>query len=283
MLPVTDRPIRPPAPPAVRVMRSIRKYWSIFTTQMINSLAYPGELIGRSLTIIPFMWIFAQLWRVTFAASGSAEINGLTLSDTIWYLMMAETITLSYPRMSNTIAEAVKDGSIAYVLNKPYDFLLYQLSTSMGETIFRAVMNVLFGGLVVWALVGPPPSMLGFLVAIPAVLGAFVLNFYISVMIGLAAFVTEEVSAFVWIYNKLSFILGGLLIPLDFYPAWLQAIAHALPFASMVYGPARLFVSPTPAALLATIGMQLAWIVGLGLLTTLVYRRGLSELTVNGG
>jgi len=25
---------------------------------LTNSLAYPGELIGRSLMIIPFMWIF---------------------------------------------------------------------------------------------------------------------------------------------------------------------------------------------------------------------------------
>jgi ABC-2 type transport system permease protein len=106
--------------------------------QLINSLAYPGELVGRSLMIIPFMWIFAQLWRVTFNAAGTEIINGLTLRDTLWYLMMAETIELSRPRLGNTIADAVKDGSIAYVLNKPYNFLLYHLSTSMGETVFRA-------------------------------------------------------------------------------------------------------------------------------------------------
>ena len=40
-------------------------------------------------------------------------------------------------------------------------------------------------------------------------------------------------------------ILGGLLIPLDFFPDWLAAIARALPFAYTLYGPARLFVEPT--------------------------------------
>ena len=48
-------------------MKAFKKYWAIFQITLINSLAYPGELIGRSLMIIPFMWIFYQLWKVTYA------------------------------------------------------------------------------------------------------------------------------------------------------------------------------------------------------------------------
>lgn len=261
----------------------LRKYWYIFQIQVLNSLAYPGELIGRSLMIIPFMWIFAQLWKVTFAAAGTEAINGLTLQDTLWYLVITETIELSRPRVGNNIADAVKDGSIAYVLNKPYNFLLYQFSTSMADTVFRAVMNAIFGGLIMWALVGPPPHPLGFLIALPAVVGAWVLNYCVAVLIGLAAFVAEDVNAFQWILQKLSFIFGGLLIPLDFYPAWLRSIADALPFSAMVYAPARLFVTPTLEGLLNTLGMQLVWIAALSLLTVLAYQRGVKSLTVNGG
>jgi len=261
----------------------MKKYWFLFTTQVVNSLAYPGELLGRSLLILPFMWIFYQLWRVTFQAAGSTEINGMTLPMTLWYLMLAETIELSRPRLGNTISEAVKDGSIAYILSKPYDFLLYHYSTSMGETIFRAVFNALFGGAIVWWLVGAPPSPLGWLLAPVVILGAWTVNFCIAAMIGLSAFVVEDISAFQWIYQKFAFIFGGLLIPLDFYPPWLQALARALPFSSMVYGPARLFVEPSAGAFLATVGQQLAWIVALGLLLTFFYRRSINLLTVNGG
>src|SRR5262245_55480255 len=145
-------------------MKRVRKYWFIFQITLINSLAYPGELIGRSLMIVPFMWIFYQLWKVTFGATGSDVINGLTLQDTLWYLMLAETIELGRPPLARTISENVKDGSIAYLLNKPYDFMLYQLSSAMGETIFRAIMNAIFGGLIVWLLVGGPAHPLGFIV-----------------------------------------------------------------------------------------------------------------------
>ena len=116
-----------------------------------------------------------------------------------------------------------------------------------------------------------------------AVMGAWTLNFCIATLIGLTAFVVEDISAFQWIYQKLAFVFGGLLIPLDFYPAWLQTICRALPFASMTYAPARLFVDPSLASFSAVVGMQLVWILTLGLLLIFSYRRGLAYLTINGG
>jgi ABC-2 type transport system permease protein len=264
-------------------MKTFAKYWSIFQITLINSLAYPGELVGRSLMIIPFMWIFYQLWKVTYSAAGADVISGLSLRDMLWYLMLAETIELGRPPIARTMSENVKDGSIAYILNKPYDFLWYQFSTAMGETIFRALLNALFGGLTVWFLVGGPNHPEGFLIAIPAILGAWVLHFCINAMIGLSAFVVEDVSAFTWIYQKLAFIFGGMLIPLDFYPQWLQVIAKAMPFASAIYAPSRLFVTPSVALFINVMSLQLIWILVLSVILAVVYRRGLTQLTVNGG
>lgn len=261
----------------------MRKYFSIFQIQIVNSLAYPGELVGRSLMIIPFMWIFYQLWSVTFRASSADVINGLSLRDTLWYLMMAETIELGRPRVARTVAENVKDGSIAYLLNKPYDFMLYQFSTSMGETVFRTLTNALFGGAVVWLLVGPPLHLKSWPMAIVAIFGAWIINFCMNALIGLIAFVAEDVAPFEWIYQKLAFMLGGLMIPIDFYPGWLQALSRSLPFASALYAPARLFVSPDASQFAALVGMQLVWIAILVSALALAYRRGVSYLTVNGG
>ncbi len=264
-------------------MKAFQKYWAIFQITLINSLAYPGELIGRSLLIIPFMWIYFQLWNITFRASGSEVINGMTLYTTMWYLMMAETIELSRPALARTISDNVKDGSIAYLLNKPYSFLLYQFSSSMGETVFRALMNAVFGGILVWWLVGPPPALTGWLFAFIGLLGTWILNFCISCLIGLSAFLVEDVAPFMWIYQKFIFILGGFLIPLDFYPDWLQTIAKALPFAAMIYGPSRLLVSPTMELLASVLLMQGIWILVMGLTLVIAYRRGVAYLTVNGG
>ncbi len=264
-------------------MRAFSKYLAIFKINLLNSLAYPAELLSRSLMILLFMWIFYQLWRVTFAASGSDQINGLTLKDTLWYLLLAETMALGIVRQSRAISQQVKDGSIAYLLNKPYDFLLYQLSSGLGESLPRMGMLGLLGGALVWLMAGPPPPPANWPFALAALAGAWLLNFCAWGMIGLSAFVVEEVAPFEWIYSKMTFVLGGMLIPIDFYPAWLQTVTKALPFAYLMYGPARLFVRPDEALFLQILAGQVVWLAILGSLLWFVYHRALRNLAINGG
>ncbi len=261
----------------------MKKYLAVFKINLLNNLAYPAELVTRSAMILLFMWIFFQLWRITFAAAGTEAINGLTLRDTMWYLLLAETLELGRPRLARGISEQVKDGSIAYLLNKPYNFLLYQLSSGLGESLPRMGMLFVLGGALVWAMAGPPPDLVNWPLALVALTGAWLLHFCVNALIGLAAFSVEEVTPFEWIYQKLVFILGGMLIPLDFYPAWLQTIARSLPFAYMMYGPARLFVLPDMQVFVQIAIGQIVWLAVLGGLLALVFSRGMKRLAINGG
>ena len=93
----------------------------------------------------------------------------------------------------------------------------------------------------------------------------------------------EDVAPFMWIYQKFVFILGGFLIPLDFYPTWLQTIAKSLPFAAMIYGPSKLLVSPSMELFTSVLLLQAVWIIALGTTLVVAYRRGVTYLTVNGG
>jgi hypothetical protein len=54
---------------------------------------------------------------------------------------------------------------------------------------------------------------MGWLFAFIALLGTWVLNFCITCLIGLSAFLVEDVSPFMWIYQKFIFILGGFPHP----------------------------------------------------------------------
>lgn len=261
----------------------MKKYLAILKINLLNSLAYPAELLTRVLMIVLFMWIFFQLWRVTFAASGAEAINGLTLQDMMWYLLLAETIELGRPRLARLISQQVKDGSIAYLLNKPYDFLYYQFASGLGESLPRLGMLFLVGGIVVWTLAGPPPPLAHWPAAFLLLAGAWLLHFCVNALIGLAAFIAEEVAPFEWIYQKMVFILGGMLIPIDFYPAWLQTICRNLPFAYMMYGPARLFVRPETTAFVQTLLGQILWLAVLGGCLVLAFARGMRRLAINGG
>lgn len=263
--------------------RRFLKYWAIFRTQVVHVLAYPADLIARALTAVMFAWVFFHLWRAAYGSTGQGTLSGLTLHDTLWYLVVAEAIVLSRPRTAVGIAESVKSGEIAYLLNRPYHFLLYQASVGIGDAILRIGLNLLAGGAVIWALAGPPPDPIGWPMVVAGVVLGWGVDFCMTAMIGLAAFVTEEVSSFEWIYRKFVLLLGGVLIPLDLFPGWLRDVALALPFASAVYGPARLFVSPDMSRFIHLMLAQAAWLGALGLVLSLLYRRAVGWLTVNGG
>jgi ABC-2 type transport system permease protein len=264
-------------------LRRTNKYWAIFKTQVANQFTYPADIFSRSVMIVLFIWIFAQLWRTTYGASGSNEISGLSLNDTIWYLLIAETIILSQPSVAVPISSAVKDGSIAYLLSKPYNFLLYQLSIGLGDSLLLLITNALTGGIIAWVMVGPPPNIKGLPLTIIVILLATLINFCFNALIGLLAFITEEVNAFQWIYSKFILVLGGVLIPLDFFPDWLQKISKLLPFAQITYGPARFFIDPELPRFINLIAFQSIWLLLLTIILVLVYKKGTSWLAINGG
>ena len=264
-------------------MKRLAKYWAILRTQVVNQMTYWGDLIVQSFTILLFLWIFLQLWRTTYGASGQTQIAGLTLNDTLWYLMIAETQVLSRPRISRTVSDAVKDGSIAYLLNKPYSFLLYQLSVSLGDISVRMVFNILAGGTLVWITVGPPPDLRTIPLTLVALLLGWLIDFSFAALIGLTAFITEDVAAFEWIYQKVVFLLGGLLIPLDFFPPWLRSISLVLPFAYTLYGPARIFVDPSMTLFGRIFIGQIIWLGVVSTILVLFYQRSINRLAINGG
>ncbi|MEZ4709983.1 MAG: ABC-2 family transporter protein [Caldilineaceae bacterium] len=259
------------------------KYIAIFRIQLNNNFAYMGNFLMGGAAMVFFMFIFSQLWRVTYGAVGAQQIGGLRYEDVLWYLMLAEVIELSKPRLAQGIAQSVRDGSIAYLLSKPYNYIVYQCSIGLGDSLLKMGMNAVIGGATLWLIVGPPPPVWGWPLALVTVMGAWLIYFCISALIGLAAFVTEEVRAFEWIYQKLIFILGGFLIPIDLYPDWLQPIAKSTPFAYAIYGPGRLFVDPSLGRFAEVFAGQILWIFVLGGLLMLAYRRGMGWLAINGG
>lgn len=266
----------------MRLTKSVDKYAAITRINLLNNLAYVGELTYRSIFMVVILYVFIQLWNVTFSVVGSDRIAGLSLSDTVWYLVMTETVMLSRIRIAGKIAEEVRDGSLAYTVGRPYSYLLYHFFYGIGDTLLRIVINFAAGSILVTILVGPMPAT-NLPAVLVVVLLAIVLDFCISGLLGLLAFFTEDVDSFVIIYQKILFILGGMMIPLEFLPVWLRDIAYVLPFNYAIYAPARLFVGFDWGRWLSAVANQAIWIGVFMLLLGLMFRWGMRRVSINGG
>jgi ABC-2 type transport system permease protein len=261
-----------------------RKYVWLGLVAARSNLAYVGEVVTRTIFLGVILFIFLQLWRVTFAESGEARLGGLTLTQMLWYLAITEAITLSGPRVAQEVDQDVRTGALAVQLIRPLAYPLSRLGMALGERLVRFALNAAVGALIALAFVGPIPlAPAGLLLFAVALLAAFVLDFLLLLLIGLGAFWIEDTSGLWLIYSRVTMILGGMLLPLELFPAGLQPILRALPFASIIYGPARMFVRPDAAFLGDLLLRQAVSAALAGVAVALIYRAGIRRIHANGG
>lgn len=265
-------------------LRGLGKYWAVWRVTVRSQLAYLPELLWRTLFMVVIIYILTQLWRVTYSGAGASSLAGLTLPHMIWYLVVTESLILSRPRQIGIIDGEVKGGDIAYRLNRPYHYLLYHYSTFLAEALLRVVVNLTVGSLIALALVGPIRIHLWSVpVFLAGALFGLTMEFLIHMCIGLGAFWVEDTSAFAWVYDKLLFILGGMLMPIDLFPGIIRRISLVLPMNYIVYRPAKALVALAPGHAASMLLGQLVWLTALGLSAILIYRAGVKRVNVNGG
>jgi ABC-2 type transport system permease protein len=263
--------------------KSFPKYTKIFTVTMSNTFTYAFDILLKTTFVLILLYILTHLWKAAYE-HGSTRIEGYSLSDMLWYLMFTEALVTSRGRPEEKIDQEVKSGNIAYMLNKPYNYLLFQLSLWTGEFLPQLITNFFAGSILIYFMAGP--INFNFLTIVPliiTVIFATIMEFFIRMSIGLSAFWLEDVNMASFIYYKIIFVFGGMLIPLDFFPPLLKKIAVNLPFGFMVYEPAKLFIKFDWIHFLYVIKMQSIWILITGVICYFIYSRGLRRLNINGG
>ncbi len=260
------------------------KYFEVVRIGLRSRFAYIWDQLLSTVQIGLFMFVFVQLWRVTYKAGGGAPINGFAMNEMIWYLVATEGIILSLPRIHATMEAEVKSGDLAIRLNKPYSYLMFHFSGFAGEALVRLVTLLFTGGLVTYLLVG------GFdfqWQAVPVLLLVYLLtlglHFAYNATVGLAAFWVEDVAGLFFIVDRIKWVLGGMLLPIEVFPDAIRRVAEALPFQYMIGGPARLFVKWDGAQALHLVLAQGLWVLIFGLICWSVYRLGVRRVDVNGG
>jgi ABC-2 type transport system permease protein len=245
-------------------------------------MMYAANFLAGTFFFALIIFIFLQLWKAISLGSGSLE--GYSVNRMVWYYVVAEMVVLSKSDVFRSMNEEIRGGGIVYKLNKPYSFVAYQFSDGMGQTAVKLLANLPVGILVGFLYVG---RLEGFAwqslpAVILSVLLGILLNFFMDAFIGMTAFWTEDNSAFYWIAQKLSFVLG-LLLPLEFLPGVIRQIAVFLPFSYIAYAPARLLTSFSRETLIDILPVQMFYTALFAALTAWMYMRGVKKLNVNGG
>ena len=258
----------------------MNKYLAFAKLGFRQARAEPGELLGRAFFFVLILGVFSAVWR---AVADSGVSTARQPTELLWYLAVTEWVLMSAPSVHFQMEEDIRRGDVAYQIARPASWLGARLAHGLGALAVRAPVMLIVACAAAWSLAGPPRRPVELVVAIAFGLVASAVMTLFHVGIGIAAFWLGDVAPAYWIWQKLLFVLGGLLLPLQFYPALFVRITRFTPFPTLLAGPASLATGEPlmPAGVLAltlAIWALVGWVIARA-----AFDRAVRRLHVNGG
>ncbi len=258
----------------------MRAYLAGFDRGFRRTIADPGDMAVRVGFFAIILVVMVALWRAAIAAHGGS-IGGYDMRSLLWYVFAAQTAVLGVrPRSVEEIGDEIGSGAIAIQMLRPVSVVGLRISIELGEGAARLLTALIAGGMLTWWFAGPPPSAAGLALAVPAVALGCAANVASQHAFGAVAFWLLDAKSSWFFYQKLVFLPGGMLIPLELLPHPLELASRLLPFATMAYVPGRLASGDADPMLLA---WQLGWLAALMAIAVAAFAAGERRLSVVGG
>ena len=260
--------------------RAIARYLAFARIAAAQARHERGDLLGRVVFFAVILGVFSSLWRAVAEAGMPVAADPTRL---VWYLATTEWILLSAAPVHLEIQEAIRRGDVVYRLGRPVSYVIAEFAAGLGLLAVRAPVLGLTAFLCAFAFTGSTPPLSALIVVVPFGLAAAALMTALDLWLGLLAFWLQDVSPVYWLWQKLIFVLGGLMLPLDLYPSVIQRAAAFTPFPVLLAGPASFVVGTgrvTPGVLARDL---VIWSGVTALAVWWMFRRATAALTINGG
>jgi ABC-2 type transport system permease protein len=233
-----------------------------------------------------FLLVHTQVLLGFFRARPNAA--GWEPNDAVLYFAASESLLMVigiFPDYRYNLAERVRTGEIVSDLVRPVGLFWRELAERYGtgaHFLLTRAPAVFAAGWLVYGLTPPlRPELLLFPISLALALAVSAGLWFIACS---SAFWREsaagELNAVVFVNT----FLGGVFVPIDFYPPVMRLFADALPFRATLYTPVAILTGKlTDGALVYGIAHQVVWAVLLAAISLQLESRGLRRLAAQGG
>ncbi len=185
----------------------------------------------------------------------------------------------------NGLARIVYSGELSMYLVKPMHpfayFGMQDLADKVKNALFAVIEAVILFALFVPQIVIPSPSSLGLFTLF--VIGGIILYFEITLLFGTIGFWSPDVWGPKFLFFMIMDFTAGKLFPLDILPEIIQKVIYLTPFPYLSYVQIQVFLENlSTTELLQNSLALLFWIVSMGILATVVWRRGMLDYSAAG-
>ncbi len=261
------------------------KYWTVFKLGWSKILEYRVEFLMSRLRSIVILLLFYFVWYSLTYKTG--EFAGYTLNELVTYVFGINILrSIIIGAEMTEPAEEINNGFFSKYLTQPVNFFSYNFFRELPQR----TINLIAGVLEVWLfsyffqiqLVFPASAgQLGFFfLSLALALGLF---YILSFLMNLLAFWSREAMGPRFLFDWIFLFLSGAYFPLDVLSRSLLFFASFLPFYYIIFFPMSVYLGRINGPeILQGYLIQIVWIVASGLITSLVWQKGLKRYTGEG-
>lgn len=248
-------------------INKFKKYFAFTKAGILNSFAYKfsafGWLLGDAVAIL----ILYYLWTAIYANATTSEINGMTFKVMITYLIFARIVSaLTFSSISFwVVGEDIYDGNISINLTKPINYRYRLMFSSVGSYLATSILmfiplSIIASIALYFAIDLNPPQIEILLLFIVSSFISFLICDAFNFLVGQLAIFTNALFGLMITKNILLSFLSGSLLPVSFFPSWLQEFTKFMPFSSMVQTPVLILLGQYDVIeIMKMLGIQLLW------------------------
>lgn len=266
-------------------MGGARWVWQTISLEVRRMLSYRVDFwihfIGGAAAQMALAFF---LWSAVFEVRGVSALRGYDLKGILLYYLMVPLVDrLVRGSEMSYVSRDIYDGGLTRYLLYPVGFFGYRYAIFAAGILLFSFQAALALPAFVF-LAGVPEGVVfsvgGFLAAAVLVLAAGAMHFFLATTIELAAFWADNVWSLLVLLRFGIYLLGGGMIPLEFFPDLLQDALVYSPFPYLFSVPIRLCLGSLPVSgLWPALGIVLGWAALFAALTAMVWRRGLLRYT----
>ncbi|MBR4866083.1 MAG: ABC-2 family transporter protein [Clostridia bacterium] len=267
----------------------MRKYLSFFRIRFLSGLQYRAAAWAGVSTQFAWGGMSILMYRAFYRVN--AEAFPMEFADLTTYIWLQQALLAMFMAwyFDNDIFDSISSGAIAYELCRPCDLYTMWFTKNVAVRLSRVVLRCFPILLVAVFLPRPygvslPESVAaGLLFPLSLILGFLVLVAF-SMLIYISAFYTiSSTGVRILATSAVEFLTGGV-IPLPFFPGWLQPIMNALPFASMQNTPFLIYTGHVNGQeAMRAILLQAVWLVVLVGVGKIWIRHATRRVVLQGG
>lgn len=207
-------------------------------------------------TGVPFFIQFA-IWGFVYQESAASTLSQYSLEETYLYYLAV----LALNRLNNTydlivrVSTHIHEGQLEGIFIKPISYFKYNLFVFIGGSILYYIPVLMISAFViVWW--GGWVGVIGFIVL--SVVNLF-FCFLLGYLMSLFAFWLTRPDMILSFQVVLSSVIGGTLLPIAYWPGYLEPLMRYNPFRLIVSGPAEFLLRPSGSLLIELFCLYIIW------------------------